>query len=174
MPDIPNIAGCIQDGKGRLGRNRAAPSSTFKRLLSFPPYGFTSWRRGQGPTPGGCSSLSGAGRSGRREWPLLEAASPVVLLQGQQEPSHGLWLPSFGQNTRERPLANLCRHPSASHIPQKTHLTADTLRNVVSLRRKRSFTSRLGLYLAWAGLPINNEVLSLPSTNTEFLDQMLV
>lgn len=31
MPVIPNIAGCIQDGKGRLGRKGAAPSPTFKR-----------------------------------------------------------------------------------------------------------------------------------------------
>lgn len=88
MPDIPSIAGCIQNGKGRLGRKGAATSSTFKSWLLFLSNCHTSGRWRTGPTLRGSSSPWAS--SGRQEWPLLGTASPVVPLRGQQEPSHRL------------------------------------------------------------------------------------
>lgn len=170
MRDIPSITGCIQDGKGRLGRKGAASSSTFKRWLLFPSPCCTSGRWRKGPTLRGSSSPWAS--SGRQEWPLLGTASPVVLLQGQQEPSHRLWLPLFAQSTQGRSPANLCRHPRARRVPQETHLAADTLCNAISLWRKISSASTLVLYLVWVGLP-DNEVLSILSI-IFFFKQMLV
>lgn len=61
MPDIPDIAGCMQNGKARLRGKGEAPVSTFKRCFSCPPC-FACWRGEEGSTLGRGSSLSSAGR----------------------------------------------------------------------------------------------------------------
>lgn len=88
-----------------------------------------------------------------------QPSSPTPGTAGAQPPA---WLLLFAQSTQDRSRANLCRHPSARHVPQETHLTTGTLFNVISLWRKTSSASTLALYLAGVGLP-DNEVLSILS-----------
>lgn len=168
MPDIPSIAGCIQDGKGRLERKGAATSSTLKSWLLFLSNCHTSGRWRTGPALRGSSSPWAS--SGRQEWPLLGIASPVVPLQGQQEPSHRLDCFCLPRAHKTGPGQISAGTPVPGMSPKK-HTSQQTLCNVISLWRKTSSASTLALYLAWVGLP-DNEVLSILSIC--FFKQMLV
>lgn len=85
--------------------------------------------------------------------------SPVALLQGQQEPSHRLWFPLFGQRAGERPLPNLCRpprHTHSGHPPQHCQPA-----------EKYILGKHLCFVFGRAGLP-DHEVLSISSISTFF------
>lgn len=147
MPDISDSPGCIQSGESQTEEKRRSTFLYLQEMSFLPTILCMLQRWGYRPALGRGSSLSSADRFWQA-WVTspgdCQPSSPAPGMTGTQPQA------LVGQSARERPLTNLCRHPSVS--PQDA-LTVDTHHNVVSLQRNTSLESTSALYLAGAGLP---------------------